>query len=271
MPSMEEPPFAVVRRFCIQYPGPGPLTPGTLMREFRVTYSRAASLLEELARDRVLRAVGYGGFTAREETPPAVRAATRHYQRASEQCEVCGWSVPPALRIRPRNTGCQQRHVIPVACGGDSDPSNLVLLCPNHHRLAHMLYTMVGRDHRGPLTREELLRALRLADTDPDSFRLDRARAAMSKVARLDSGAGLPAVAPAPDIVRLRKAAARPAAQHPTALIPHPSTAQIKVHVSERHKGSVFRCAKCAMLAANGSGNPAADTPDTPDTATGAR
>lgn len=45
--------FPTVRRFCIRHPRP--LTPGSLMREFRVTYSHAARLLEELERDRVLR------------------------------------------------------------------------------------------------------------------------------------------------------------------------------------------------------------------------
>ena len=42
-------------------------------------------------------------------------------------CEVCGWKE--ATR--------DLHHIIPISEGGSNDDTNLVTLCPNHHRCAH--------------------------------------------------------------------------------------------------------------------------------------
>ena len=42
-------------------------------------------------------------------------------------CAICGWEES----IR------DVHHIIPVANGGKNDISNLITLCPNHHRMAH--------------------------------------------------------------------------------------------------------------------------------------
>lgn len=42
-------------------------------------------------------------------------------------CAICGWEES----VR------DVHHIIPVANGGKNDISNLITLCPNHHRMAH--------------------------------------------------------------------------------------------------------------------------------------
>lgn len=49
-------------------------------------------------------------------------------------CVICGWQEAPR----------DVHHIIPVSQGGKNDPSNLVTLCPNHHRMAH--YNFISED-----------------------------------------------------------------------------------------------------------------------------
>ena len=42
-------------------------------------------------------------------------------------CEVCGW----------KDATRDMHHIVPVRKGGKDAVDNLVILCPNHHRLAH--------------------------------------------------------------------------------------------------------------------------------------
>lgn len=42
-------------------------------------------------------------------------------------CCICGW----------KETTRDIHHIIPVSKGGTNDLSNLVVLCPNHHRMVH--------------------------------------------------------------------------------------------------------------------------------------
>lgn len=71
-------------------------------------------------------------------------------------CESCRWGHP-----MPEATGVMHvHHVVPIASGGDNEPENLTILCPNCHATAHTLL------HRGlnVTTRTELLAVL---ETDP--------------------------------------------------------------------------------------------------------
>jgi predicted HNH restriction endonuclease len=43
-------------------------------------------------------------------------------------CEVCNWS----------RGVCDVHHIVPVYKGGSELDSNLIILCPNCHRLAHL-------------------------------------------------------------------------------------------------------------------------------------
>jgi len=49
------------------------------------------------------------------------------------ECAVCGWTPPPA-----QLTLIETHHLVPFSRGGSNKRSNLILLCPNHHRIAHL-------------------------------------------------------------------------------------------------------------------------------------
>lgn len=73
-------------------------------------------------------------------------------------CEACGW-IPPA----PATWRCLNvHHVIARAKGGNDEPSNLVVLCPNCHAMAHAV-------SRGGVitTREALIAALNVLTGQP--------------------------------------------------------------------------------------------------------
>jgi hypothetical protein len=43
-----------------------------------------------------------------------------------DKCQICGWD----------KATCDTHHIQPVANGGKNIPSNIIILCPNDHRLA---------------------------------------------------------------------------------------------------------------------------------------
>lgn len=49
-------------------------------------------------------------------------------ERAKHACEMCKWSGDAPLHVH---------HIVPVSSGGDNDPGNLVVLCPNCHSTVH--------------------------------------------------------------------------------------------------------------------------------------
>ena len=48
-------------------------------------------------------------------------------------CEYCGW----------KETTCDIHHITPISEGGTNHSTNLITLCPNHHRLAD--YNLLSR------------------------------------------------------------------------------------------------------------------------------
>jgi hypothetical protein len=77
--------------------------------------------------------------------------------RKALSCDVCAWVPPAGLFRLARGIGTPSfhaveamlnaHHVIPVACGGKDEEKNLVLLCPNHHAIAHRIGRI--RRHKG--------------------------------------------------------------------------------------------------------------------------
>lgn len=55
------------------------------------------------------------------------RTASKILKRMNLGCSICGWNEA-SLDIH---------HILPKSKGGTDDNSNLTLLCPNHHRMAH--------------------------------------------------------------------------------------------------------------------------------------
>jgi hypothetical protein len=90
-------------------------------------------------------------------------------------CEVCRWRPPRALRDVAGgriDRLLHAHHIVPVACGGAGGAGgaeNLILLCPNHHAIAHHIGTIgrleegaAWRPWAGPRTREDLIFAVNL-------------------------------------------------------------------------------------------------------------
>jgi predicted restriction endonuclease len=50
-----------------------------------------------------------------------------------QACIVCGFDVVVEIH-----------HILPKAEGGDNDPANLAVLCPNHHAMAEL--SLLSRD-----------------------------------------------------------------------------------------------------------------------------
>ncbi|MFC7196702.1 HNH endonuclease [Halosimplex aquaticum] len=63
-----------------------------------------------------------------EKTPPAPESLKNdlYFERADQQCEWCGEQVDQP----------EVHHIVPRSEGGPNDRSNLIVLCPNHHRKA---------------------------------------------------------------------------------------------------------------------------------------
>lgn len=94
---------------------------------------------------------------------------TSHRRAGALRCEVCGWSPPAIERVA---MVMHSHHIVPRAYGGTNAPSNLVLLCPNHHAIVHSTFITRRRSgvYDGPRTREELIALLQLLDRDPLDF-----------------------------------------------------------------------------------------------------
>jgi len=42
-----------------------------------------------------------------------------------QQCAICGWHA----------ASCDAHHIVPLKSGGENILSNMIILCPNHHRM----------------------------------------------------------------------------------------------------------------------------------------
>lgn len=45
----------------------------------------------------------------------------------NKTCEICGW----------KETSCDVHHIVEQCNGGTNEKTNLIVLCPNHHRMVH--------------------------------------------------------------------------------------------------------------------------------------
>lgn len=53
------------------------------------------------------------------------------YYEYDRKCALCGWHIDNG----PMG-GCELHHIIPVSMGGSDEKENLILLCPNCHKLS---------------------------------------------------------------------------------------------------------------------------------------
>ena len=93
--------------------------------------------------------------------PPMPKPRTKgrrqvQYQKAKVghlACERCGYRPPTFWAEKILHV----HHIVPVSFGGGDEPSNLVVICPNCHALAHTLTRRSKKwGYEGPRTREEL-------------------------------------------------------------------------------------------------------------------
>lgn len=82
----------------------------------------------------------------------------------------------PPVRLRHGRTVLHYHHVIPISAGGSDDDVNVVLLCPNHHGVAHRAWTNEAwhGGYIGPKTREEIIVGLRALDAEEDIVDVSR-------------------------------------------------------------------------------------------------
>jgi predicted HNH restriction endonuclease len=108
----------------------------------------------------------------RNRSAKVVRDFKRAFaDRGESACEACGWRPPSLLDA---DDLLHAHHVHPVCAGGHDGASNLVLLCPNHHALAHQLGRL-WKEHgvwryRGPIERRHLLESLTCMEVEPERF-----------------------------------------------------------------------------------------------------
>ena len=57
------------------------------------------------------------------------RTVSKILKRMKLGCSLCGWYVD--------GVACDLHHIIPKSVGGTNEHTNLTLICPNCHRLAH--------------------------------------------------------------------------------------------------------------------------------------
>lgn len=75
-------------------------------------------------------------------------------------CEVCQWRLP--LEAGGDVRGLHGHHVAPINEGGSpDDPENVIVVCPNHHTIAHALGPA---GYAGTNARQRLIEVLRLTD-----------------------------------------------------------------------------------------------------------
>ena len=55
------------------------------------------------------------------------RTITKILLRANKGCSICGWN----------ESTCDIHHIIPKSKGGNNENNNLIIVCPNCHRIIH--------------------------------------------------------------------------------------------------------------------------------------
>jgi len=115
----------------------------------------------------------------RRESKVAGRFKSARWRAGTARCDSCGWQPP--VMLGSVRTGrlfrmLHAHHVLPLCAGGKDHECNLVLLCPNHHAIAHALGTLARvtrkriRQWTGPKDPEALLNELRWVEHDFDRW-----------------------------------------------------------------------------------------------------
>lgn len=92
-------------------------------------------------------------------------------KHGKQRCEHCSWKQPLNSSI------LHAHHVVPLACGGADSSSNIIVLCPNCHAIAHYVSrrTNTMRTYAGPRTILELREWMAKAKQPNELRKLQRA------------------------------------------------------------------------------------------------
>lgn len=88
----------------------------------------------------------------------------------SPKCAVCGWgfNMTPFRGSYQWSSSIHFHHIIPASAGGLHDDSNIIVLCPNHHRVADMI---TGKGKNVVIwTRQDLISALIAIDSEKEAW-----------------------------------------------------------------------------------------------------
>lgn len=77
------------------------------------------------------------------------------------KCAICHWEIPQDFSVATYSPqhGCEFHHIIPVSEGGENTEKNLILLCPNCHKLAHSGVLSRQELQKHTFTKEECIQA----------------------------------------------------------------------------------------------------------------
>ena len=109
------------------------------------------------------------------------QVALSKYKRTGELgqcCSGCGWQMPFSIN----GDGLDIHHVKPVCKGGSDDISNLLLLCPNCHRVAHKFFHSSMRG-MPDMDKQKLVEELRLLSENRNAF-IDRHSLSANEILR---------------------------------------------------------------------------------------
>lgn len=49
------------------------------------------------------------------------------------KCQICGFN----FKMKNGNGYCEAHHLVPLSTGGSQMQENVIIICPNHHRMLH--------------------------------------------------------------------------------------------------------------------------------------
>ncbi len=61
---------------------------------------------------------------------PIVDALKKKY---NYKCQLCGFN----FKMKNGNEYCEAHHLVQLSAGGSQNPKNVIIVCPNHHRMLH--------------------------------------------------------------------------------------------------------------------------------------
>jgi hypothetical protein len=106
----------------------------------------------------------YANKYIREKTKQRAKYIKRIHRIYDRRCAICGWIITLGYFKNKwfRSGGNEIHHIKSIKDGGTDIENNLILLCPNHHKLAHA----------GVITKEQLKEQLKFEITGEDPEKL---------------------------------------------------------------------------------------------------